>query len=190
MYGLSKLGTMDQTRVGVDTLLPVVVRRLWQVPAPCIKCGPVRVLGTHVARKAFLPLKIEAKPEKREVVLGEAVVRQKPPPSRTPFQIHPFQPHPPSQHSDNPYPNNTLSPLPRADSREEVCCLDPIHEQRPLLPNLFRHFAPAEAHLALPVGKFPAVENMCRRLLAAARACHQGVHMSEPPVVSCEVAVA
>ena len=109
MYGLSKLGTMDQTRVGVDTLLPVVVRRLWQVPAPCIKCGPVRVLGTHVARKAFLPLKIEAKPEKREVVLGEAVVRQKPPPSRAPFQIHPFQPHPP--------PNTLITPTPTTPCR-------------------------------------------------------------------------
>jgi hypothetical protein len=39
--GLSKLGTMDQTRVGVDALLPVVARRLWQVPALCIKCEPV-----------------------------------------------------------------------------------------------------------------------------------------------------
>ena len=93
---------MDPTRAGVDTLLHVVVRRLWQVPAPCIKCGPVRVLGTHVARKAFLPLKIEVNPEKREVVLGEAVVRQKPPPSRAPFQIHPFQPHPP--------PNTLITP--------------------------------------------------------------------------------
>jgi len=109
MYGLSKLGTMDQTRVGVDALLPVVVRRLWQVPAPCIKCEPVRVLGTNVARKAFLPLKIEAKQEKRETVLGEAVVRQKPPPSRAPFQIHPFQPHPP--------PNTLITPTPTTPCR-------------------------------------------------------------------------
>src|ERR1700694_991754 len=85
MYGLSKLGTMDQTRVGVDALLPVVVRRLWQVPAPCIKCEPVRVLGTNVAQKAFLPLQIEAKQEKGETVLGEVVVRQKPPPSTGPL---------------------------------------------------------------------------------------------------------
>src|ERR1700694_2376520 len=91
MYGLSKLGTMDQTRVGVDALLPVVVRRLWQVPAPCIECEPVRVLCTNVARKAFLPLRIEAKQEKRETVLGEAVVRQKPPPPRAPVQIHPVR---------------------------------------------------------------------------------------------------
>jgi hypothetical protein len=57
MSGLSKLGTMDQTRVGVDALLPVVVRRPWQVPALCIKCELVRVLGTNVARKVLLPLK-------------------------------------------------------------------------------------------------------------------------------------
>jgi len=61
MSGLSKLGTMDQTQVGVDALLSVVVKRLWQVPALCIKCEPVHVLGTNVARKVLLPLKVGAK---------------------------------------------------------------------------------------------------------------------------------
>src|ERR1700694_2538589 len=168
---------MDQTRVGVDALLPVVARRLWQVPALCITCEPVRVLGTNVARKVLLALKMGVK-------------KKKTPPFQAPFPNPPLQARSSPQRSDSPCHNNTLSPLPRADSREEGCCFDPIHEQRPLLPLLCRHFAPAEAHLALPVGKFPAVENMCRRLLASARACHQGVHMSEPPVVSCEVAVA
>src|ERR1700694_3484070 len=112
MYGLSKLGTMDQTRVGVDALLPVVVRRLWQVPAPCIECEPVRVLCTNVARKAFLPLRIGAKQEKRETVLGEAVVRQKPPPPRAPFPMHPFPPHPPPPPPHNPPPNQHPSTPP------------------------------------------------------------------------------
>src|ERR1700694_3199488 len=120
MYGLSKLGTMDQTRVGVDALLPVVVRRLWQVPAPCIECEPVRVLCTNVARKAFLPLRIEAKQEKIETVLGEAVVRQKTAPSQGPFPDPPLPGTSPPHHSDNPYPNNTLSPLPRANPEEEL----------------------------------------------------------------------
>jgi hypothetical protein len=46
-----------------------------------------------------------------------------------------------SQPSGTPYPNTMLS-LSRADSQEEVGCLDRFHEQRPLLPNLFAHFAP------------------------------------------------
>src|ERR1700694_3580572 len=123
---------MDQTRVGVDALLPVVARRLWQVPALCITCEPVRVLGTNVARKVLLALKMGVK-------------KKKTPPFQAPFPNPPLQARSSPQRSDSPCHNNTLSPLPRADSREEGCCLDPIHEQRPLLPDLFRHFSPAEA---------------------------------------------
>jgi hypothetical protein len=44
---------MGPTRAGVDASLHVVMRRLSQVPAHCIKCEPVHVLGTYAVRKVF-----------------------------------------------------------------------------------------------------------------------------------------
>jgi len=106
-----------------------------------------------------------------------------------PFRIRPFQPHPP--------------PNPPAPPTETPCCpyLGQTREKKSFAwarPTNNDHFSPissatlhrAEAHLALPVSKSPAVENVCRKLLAATGACHQGVRMAESPIIICKVAVA
>src|ERR1700694_28874 len=84
---------MDQTRVDVDALLPVLERRLWQVPALCITCEPVRVLGTNVARKVLLPLKIGVKRKQ----------------TTAPFPNPPLEARSSPQRSDSPSRNKTLS---------------------------------------------------------------------------------